>query len=540
MSVGCANCHEMKTGGSALVSSMAKPKKLSQLQPEGGCLTGEKEAVNYQLNAQQQKHLVAAIKFLSGERTLPEISANERVHQNLTSLNCYTCHSRETGTRGEDDFQLLGGIVDKTGGDSLEIYERDRWFVGTEAEMGDEGRHPPGLKLVGAKLKSTWLNHVISKGARDRPYMKTRMPAFGQNNADRFERDLKAADKLSRTVSVSPTESVDKLKAHGRFFVGSKGLSCIKCHTFGEFPSSGIPAINLATMTKRLNKDWFQVYMLKPSQFRRGTRMPESWPNGVAFFKDRLSGDPDQQIDAIWKYLSDGSKAKQPKGLVKTKMEIVADPNPVIYRNFIEGAGPRAIGVGYPERVNLAFDAQNCRLALLWQENFIDGSRHWTGRGQGYEPPLGENIIRIGEQIPFGVLEDDSPEIKFLGFKEPKRPSVKFVGYGLDEKGRPGFEYKVDGVTIADMPVPRVVDGVGAMTRSFSIYGPAQKMYYVAAVAEKIVASDSGYLIDDSWVTSIEGDGDVQIISQGNKRALIVKFDLKQGQVSFKQKYDWK
>ena len=35
----------------------------------------------------------------------------------------------------------------------------------------------------------------------------------------------------------------------------------------------------------------------------------------------------------------------------------------IIYRNFIEGAGTRAIGVGYPEKLNLAFDANEMRLA---------------------------------------------------------------------------------------------------------------------------------------------------------------------------------
>lgn len=63
------------------------------------------------------------------------------------------------------------------------------------------------------------------------------------------------------------------------------------------------------------------------------------------------------------------------------------DREPIIYRNFIEGAGARAIGVGYPEKVNLAFDANSLRVAMIWQGAFIDAARHWRDRGVGYQPP---------------------------------------------------------------------------------------------------------------------------------------------------------
>ena len=79
---------------------------------------------------------------------------------------------------------------------------------------------------------------------------------------------------------------------------------------------------------------------------------------------------------------------------------------PIIYRNFIEGAGVRAIGVGYPEEINLAFDANNMRLAMIWRGSFMDASRHWTGRGQGFEPPLGDDIITLSNQLPFLVNND--------------------------------------------------------------------------------------------------------------------------------------
>ena len=76
-----------------------------------------------------------------------------------------------------------------------------------------------------------------------------------------------------------------------------------------------------------------------------------------------------------------------------------------IYRNFINGAGPRAIGVGYHEGVNLAFDANNMRLAMIWQGDFIDGARHWNGRGQGYQPPAGDAVVNLPEGVAIAALE---------------------------------------------------------------------------------------------------------------------------------------
>src|SRR5579862_9034633 len=89
-------------------------------------------------------------------------------------------------------------------------------------------------------------------------------------------------------------------------------------------------------------------------------------------------------------------------------MELVATNEAIIYRNFIEGAGPRGIGVGYPEKANLAFDAEEMRLALVWQGRFIDAARHRTGRGEGFEKPLGTNIVAQAPGPAFALLDSES------------------------------------------------------------------------------------------------------------------------------------
>src|SRR5205085_5023930 len=128
------------------------------------------------------------------------------------------------------------------------------------------------------------------------------------------------------------------------------------------------------------------------------------FPDGQTTLPKVLDGMVDAQIDAIWRYLSDGDKAIFPVGLVTGKIELVAFDEPIVYRNFIQGAGTRAIGVGYPEKLNLAFDANDLRLAMVWKGGFIDAARHWTDRGAGFEGPLGDDVLSLPAGASFAVL----------------------------------------------------------------------------------------------------------------------------------------
>ncbi len=539
--LGCANCHELEQNEKRLPSTMVSTKRLDGLNISKGCVANKSSTPNYQFNRQQQIALRAALEAIS-ENTIPEwvddaMAAQSKVHQQFASLNCYACHSRETGSKQSDDIQIVGGVTDKTGGDSLEVYGRDAWFTGNEPEMGDEGRHPPDLKLVGAKLRREWMEKLFNKSSVDRPNMNTRMPRFGTANVSGLIDDLIAADKLPRKIEVAQTKSAKKVKSHGRFLTGAGGLSCIKCHTFGEFKSTGVQAIDLTTMTERLNQDWFQLYMLKPSFFRRGTRMPESWPNGKTFYPDMLDGNIDRQIDAIWQYLSDGTNAATPKGLVKGKMELVAREFPIVYRNFIEGAGPRAIGVGYPELVNLAFDADNCRMAMFWQENFIDAARHWTGRGEGFQPPLGENLIRFPESTACfdGELEAWPQSTD----KESAREQgLKFLGYSFDKQRRPAFQYRYKDSKISDRPIPFVEDQIGMLRRKFKIVGG--RPFVIRAIdGINVVAGKEGFVVDDNITVAIRGDVKTRIQTIHGKQALLVEVDPTSGPVTFEQEIRW-
>jgi hypothetical protein len=235
--------------------------------------------------------------------------------------------------------------------------------------------------------------------------------------------------------------------------------------------------------------------LLDPQSLRPGTRMPAFWPNGQAVNKEVLRGDTEKQIAAIWAYLIKGKAADLPEGLVHGQQEIVANEEAVIYRNFIDGAGPRAIGVGYPEKANLAFDANEMRIAMIWQGAFIDAARHRSGRGAGFEKPLGVNVQNGPPGAPFAVLANEfQPWPKEVG----RDAGYQFRGYRLDEKQRPAFLYAFNGVQVEDYPVavPGEVDA--NFERKLALHAPApiEKLFFRAAVGEKIEQKDGAFVVD--------------------------------------------
>lgn len=518
-SLGCANCHQLEVAGSLVAAKQGAPS-LDALKGEGGCLEPARgKTPYYALGDVQRTSLVEAIK--AAKTPAADAPKEQLISAQMVRFNCYACHAR-----GE-----LGGVEEA----------RNPHFLSDMPEMGDEGRIPPALTGVGAKLQDSWLKTVFAEGAKDRPYMATRMPRFGVENVGDLLVNLPEVDlaKAKPATKVDGDMEDKKFKAAGRRLVGSQGFSCVKCHTFADKKATGIQALSMTTMTKRLRPEWFHNYLLNPQEFRPGTRMPAAWPNGVTQLPTILDGSTDKQIMSIYAYLTDGDKALLPIGLVTGKMEIIAFDEAVIYRNFIEGAGSRAIGVGYPEKLNLAFDANNDRLAMIWHGSFIDAARHWTGRGVGYEPPLGDNVLKLPEGTAFATLT--SAEAKWPG-ENAEQAGYKFLGYRLGEQRRPTFRYQFGETTISDYPAPLGDSDAFIFSRQFTLESakPVEGLYYRAMVAGNIELKDDGsYLIDSKWTTKITAGAKPIVRSSDGKMELLVPVTFENGKASITQTYDW-
>ncbi len=168
---------------------------------------------------------------------------------------------------------------------------------------------------------------------------------------------------------------------------------------------------------------------------------------------------------------------------------LVVKDEPVIYRNFIAGAGNRGIAVGYPGGVNLVWSAEQMNLALLWRGAFIDASRHWNSRGGGHQPPLGYDAAQPVYGPPLTVL--GAPDAAWPA-QEERAPGYTWKGYRLDDKRHPVFEYEWNGLRARD----RYEAASGKLKRRLTLEGIVPAGVYLRLATGKVTAREDGFLVD--------------------------------------------
>lgn len=265
--------------------------------------------------------------------------------------------------------------------------------------------------------------------------------------------------------------------------------------------------------------------------------MPSAWPNNKSVVPKVLHGQPSQQIEAIWMYLSDGNRAKLPSGLIARSIELKPVDRPIIYRNFISGLSARGIAVGYPEKAHLAWDAEQMNLGLIWHGAFIDASMHWVGRGQGYQTPLGDHVMRLTKGQPLAVLE--SPEEPWPA-GSGRDAGYAFRGYKLNTDGRPAFHYEWNGISAIDFVEPVAGDAFASLSRTlqFTSDKPVYRLYF-RVIAGDIERQDDAWVVDDAIHLTFEGAEPIIRESGGQRELLVpVPFDTA-GVATFRYAMEW-
>lgn len=514
-SVGCARCHTLHIDGKPVTPTLSAPP-LAALRGDNGCLAPAPAVgqPRYALSTAQRTALVAALKAPPA----PPATPAETVARTLTTFNCYACHSR--GKVGGPEEALNAS------------------FQTTQPEMGDEGRVPPPLDGVGAKLNPSYFRQVLDRGADDRPYMLARMPGFGAANVGHLVGAFEAIDHLPTVPPVKFAVLPTQMKAAARQLVGGNAFGCIKCHTFAGHRAEGVQGIDMVLMPRRLRRDWFHAYVADPQRVRPGTRMPAGFEKGKSVLPKVLDGTALTQIEAMWQYLSDAPSVRLPEGLRKQSIPIIPDKTAIIYRNFVEGAGTRAIAVGYPEKVHLAFDANELRLALLWQGAFIDAARHWTDRGSGWEGPLGDNLLTLARGPDFAVLAK-ADEAWPTG--PAKAPGQRFLGYRLTAEDRPTFLYTVGPAHVEDFAAPSA-GAEASLKRTLTLTAPSavDGLTFRAAAGKTIEAAGDGWFrLDGAWKLRVEGATTPTVRSTGGKAELRVPVRFVDGKARLVVEYRW-
>ena len=217
-----------------------------------------------------------------------------------------------------------------------------------------------------------------------------------------------------------------------------------------------------------------------------------------------------------------------------------------VYRNPIHPAGARAIGVGFPEGVNFAFDADRCQVVTAWTGAFLDPTRQWSARGEGVLLPPGEDVIQLGRQPPFVPgLDARRPWPIFKPGPGGKAPGYRFLGYRFDAGGRVVFRYAVGEIEIEDVPAPMEgAAGEAVLVRVLSIDAPPKtgNLWYLAASGRSIVRDGDGFVVDELLLIRFPGwSGATPVIFQ-NAAAAELRVDLgsaRGGPVELRQEYRW-
>jgi mono/diheme cytochrome c family protein len=505
-SMGCASCHTDVKAPVKLSKSMAS------LGASSGCLSKTPGPwPQYDLTDEQREWITLALPHMAEPQTDPK----KTINKSLVALNCIACHER-TG---------LGGIAP----------ERDPLFTGTQPSLGDQGRIPPPLSHVGAKLQTPWIADAMLHGKRQRTYLNASMPQYGEANVGHLVELFEKVDSLETAV-MPQVSSMKESKEAGYNMVGTEGLSCIACHQFDGLKSGGMGALDLTYMTQRLKKNWFNLYMLQPSRFHPTVTMPSYWPAGVSTRPNILGGDSAQQIEAIWSYLADGKRAKKPLGLSRESNVIRVSDTTELCRG--QGpAGYRGIAVGYPGSLNLAFDSEEMAVRQLWKGDFVSVDF-------GSFKPQGKEAIAFPGGIPFHrlkSLEDNWPYKGKTNYTFPQDQGYKFHGYRLDAARRPTFRYTYGTLGVQDYfedCLDKDNKPFFKRTMKFSSPSAQTQFYFRAAMGNNPVLKSANEINLDSLQLRITS-GHSAIIRKGSPGEVLISLTLPKGSTTLTLEYQW-
>ena len=239
---------------------------------------------NWDFSDDEVERLLTALMSFQREiqppAAMPVRSASYDYLQNGRTLvhrrNCVGCH-----------------IIEDDGGDFLKL-------------VADPSLGPPRLTPEGARVQPDWLYAFLRGPITIRPWLNVRMPTFGLDDQN-LNGVIRYFGSISNTIG--PFQTHEIMRASSEDAAGKQlfeTLKCQQCHVLGAIPKDQ-PTANLAPdlrmASDRLNPDWIEEWLKKPSDILPGTRMPAFWPDFPKSYYPQLDGDAQKQIHAVRDHL---------------------------------------------------------------------------------------------------------------------------------------------------------------------------------------------------------------------------------------------
>lgn len=402
--LGCVNCHSVKG-----LKPVAKAMSLKQLDAgaERSCLNGNDSLPHYGMNSVQMESLTVVLK---NPQRLKVKEPAEQLEFSLLQRNCYGCHERDQ----------KGGV-----GRNRKVYLETVRHI----DLGDEGRIPPPLTGVGEKLTQSWMKKVLGGKGAVRPHFTARMPIFSGEAIQSLPAQFASVDGYQQTTEKEVFGDIRGLESAGRSLLDT---GCVQCHPIRGEALSGVVGVDLDGVTNRIHPAWFKKFLFNPGEVKSRTRMPTFFPKGKSSNQQILDGDVDRQIASLWAYLKDSSKQKLPEKILIARSqsyELIPEKKPLVLRTFMNEAGTHAIAVGFPQKLHIAYDSEQVRLAEVWQGRFLDAQGTWFER---FAPPA----------IPLGSSRLTFPKGSTLKLSGSEMTPL-FRGYRIDQQGSPIFLHRL-------------------------------------------------------------------------------------------------
>ena len=201
---------------------------------------------------------------------------------------------------------------------------------------------------------------------------------------------------------------------------------CAACHAVDR-ALVGPSLIEIAGIYRE-DVDGFIKWSIKPQQKRPGSIQMPSMAHVGRPTLEKIHG-------YILKAVEGKAEIKKQKGdPYGVPVEYVRRPQ--VQRIFLPDASPAAIAVTLPGTQSYAYDAGPSRLRYVWKGGFIDGYPYWKGNGS--------SLAKIDGKI---IYRESTFPLRWPSMSKDAKP--KFLGYSVDDDGRPTFIHRRDGITIS-------------------------------------------------------------------------------------------
>lgn len=451
MAMSAEQISQLATGASPLKIARPPHTTVKTFRPFNGCLADELPAnvPDYQLVEDERNAIRDFLASVQPDKPIyhaPRTTFDLRIRQ----FRCTSCH--------------------ELNGENIQAAQ----------QVDDDGRivrieRPPQLTGVGNRLTIDWLQAVLVEKHRNRPWLRMRMPHFGQSVAEL----PMLFPKTSGATLVDDAPRPDlSLAAAGIATIGVQQgkVACIACHNYRGINRQAegvVPAPDLAEAGTTVRGDWFRRWMHNPTRLQPGTSMPQ-------FFLDLGAEERERKIEELWAALVYQDQMALPDGLLNKQTDgtrILVGKRPILFRMATKtpvGQVNRAINVGLPGGSNFTFDPETCSLRFAWQGAFIDAGPAWNGRGGNPVTANGHSLFQSkgGSPLRFG--------------SKATATKVLFRGYRLVDK-HPVFRYRIDGKLVEH----RVDVDDGLVSQTFVIHNPGQTVQFIGE-SELDYVSDVG------------------------------------------------